>query len=104
MSRVEQQSGPSTDNALTMLPKGSDTEAARSWLRLICRRFGLGFHLDTPASEYVMDDGTRLDAEVAAALDDSIERAFALLGPVEPYDICVAEFQQIAAMSSTGAL
>lgn len=93
---------PSGTN-LTMLPDEADAATCREWFRLACRQFGLGFHPDTPASEYVSDDGTPLAPEVAAALDASIERCFAVLGDEEPYEVCMAEFQQMIATSSLDA-
>ena len=61
-----------------MLPANADGEACREWLRQVCSNFGIGFHLDTSAADYLSEDGTPLSLEVASTFDDSIHRVFAV--------------------------
>lgn len=68
----------------------------RDWLRCLVRDFGLGFHLDTPADEYVADDGLRLlPPRAGEELDRSIDRVFAVLGDEEPYEVCSEEMYRM---------
>jgi hypothetical protein len=69
------------------LPAGADEEACKEWLRRLCRDFGLGFHPDTPAADYIDGEGQSLPPEIVTALDDSIDRAFKILGD-EIYEVC----------------
>lgn len=83
-----------------MQPLSSDAQPddARLWLIDQVRRVGPGFHLDTPYTDYIDEEGlpTFTEAE-ATALEQSKERAFELLGDVEPYDICLPEIRWILA-------
>lgn len=68
------------------LPADADQEKCREWLRKLCRDFGLGFHPDSPADDYIDGDGLPFPPAVVSALDESVNRAFELLGD-EVYDI-----------------
>jgi hypothetical protein len=63
----------------------TDVERCKEWLRKLCRDFGLGFHPDTPASDYVNTEGLPLPPDVASALEDSLKRVFEILGDELPY-------------------
>lgn len=70
------------------LPTDADEETCKAWLRKLCRDFGLGFHPDTPASDYTNWEGLPLPPEVVTALDDSIDQAFEILGDEVLYTVC----------------
>ena len=71
-----------------LLPAGVDEEGCKEWLRKLCRDFGLGFHPDTPASDYTNSEGLPLPPDVVAALDDSMDRAFEILDEETLYTVC----------------
>lgn len=77
------------------LPADADEDGCKEWLRKLCRDFGLGFHPDTPASDYRNREGLPLPPDVVSALDDSLDRVFEILGDEAPYQLCceVAEEQ-----------
>ena len=74
------------------LTQGADSEECERWLHQFVRDFGLGFHPDTPADEYVDDDGHPLDAEIVKYLDESVARVFEILGDDRPCEIGMEEF------------
>jgi hypothetical protein len=71
------------------LPKDADAEAAEKWLRKLVRSIGFGFHPDTPGKDYVGPEAQRFSDAQCKALDESVERLFALLG--DPYEIAADE-------------
>lgn len=79
------------------LPADADETGCRDWLRKLCRDFGLGFHPDTQASDYKNWEGLPLPPDIVAALDDSIERTFRMLGDELPYDICAEVAEKMLA-------
>jgi hypothetical protein len=76
------------------LPDDADEETCKEWLRKLCWDFGMGFHPDTPADDYIDDQRRPLPPDLIDALDDSMDRAFELLGDVV-YEVCakVGELQ-----------
>lgn len=78
----------------------AQADDARLWLIDQVHRIGPGYHLDTPYADYIIDPDTPIPTfskSEARALDESKERAFQLLGDVEPYDICLDEIRWMLA-------
>lgn len=104
--RVDQTLGiimAGTIDEMEPLPVNADDKECREWLQRTCRVFGLGFHLDTPASDYVFSDGRTFTPSGAEELDQSINRVFEVLGEEEPYEVCADEFQAMMKMMLTPA-
>ena len=76
-----------------VLPENADSHTAALWLRQLYRTFGLGFHLDTPAEDYVDANGNSLTDQQRQDLDRSIERLFDLLP--DPYAIACDEMERM---------
>jgi len=76
-----------------VLPEDADRQAAELWLRQLYRDFGLGFHLDTPAQDYVDSSGNTLTGQDCQDLNRSIERLFKLLP--DPYAVACDEMQKM---------
>ena len=93
MRRMLTDNRTGSEIVLPVLPADADAATCETWLTQVCFLFGLGFHLDTPASDYVSDDGTALPNDVAESLDQSINRAFTLLGKERPYEVCMEAFE-----------
>jgi GMP synthase-like glutamine amidotransferase len=56
-------------------------ERAKLFIEQVARRIGVGFHPDTHAADYVDANGQYLfDEATAAALNEAMKRAFAILG------------------------
>jgi hypothetical protein len=85
------------------LPARADEEACKAWLRRLCRDFGLGFHPDTPASDYTNGEGLPFLPDVVTALDDSMDRAFEILDNETLYTVCaeVAEIMLAEVLASS---
>ena len=74
------------------LPVAATPEVAVLWLRQLIRDFGLGFHLDSAPEDYVRPDGTDYFAPTeCAALKESLDHLFVILGEERPYDVCADE-------------
>lgn len=76
------------------LPDNIDADGCKAWLRQLCHDFGVGFHPDTPASDYVNEEGLPLPPDVVSALDGSVRRAFEILGEEVLYTVC-AEIAEV---------
>lgn len=76
-------------------------EDAAEFVRACCREIGLGFHPDTPFSDYVefnrndvRENRDMFPPDDAARLDGCMKRAFLLLGE-GVYDVGLAEFAEM---------
>jgi len=76
-----------------ILPGDANKDEAEQWLRRLYREFGLGFHLDTPAGDYVDQNGDGLTEQQCKDLEDSIDRLFDLLP--DPYIIASDEMEKM---------
>lgn len=77
-------------------PAVADAGSAEAFLRWCCRAIGLAFHPDTGFRDYIEVDGTRtFTEEEASLLDDQMAAAFKFV--VDPYAVCLDEFQAMQA-------
>lgn len=76
---------------VSMLAPDSDATDAEKWLRALIREFGIGFHPDTPPSEYVDPEGRPLPSQDVDALEASLDLLFEVLGDESPYEMCLDE-------------
>jgi hypothetical protein len=83
------------------LPAGADENGCKEWLRKLCQDFGLGFHPDTPSSDYTNWEGLPLPPNVVSALDDSVDRAFEILGDEPLYTVCAEVAERMLADLAT---
>ena len=75
-----------------VLSAAATPEEAVLWLRQLVRDFGLGFHLDSAPEDYVTPKGEPcFTAEQCAALNESLNHLFVILGEERPYDVCADE-------------
>ena len=82
------------------LPEDANVQEAELWLRQLYRDFGFGFHLDTPACEYVDEEGNSFTEQQCEDLDGSIDRLFDLLA--DPYAIAVEEMEKMIEQGVNG--
>ena len=74
------------------LPAAATAEEAVLWLQHLIRDFGLGFHLDSAPEDYVWPDGTDYFTPTeCAAMNESLDQLFVILGEERPYDVCADE-------------
>lgn len=72
-----------------VLSAAATADEAVLWLHRLIRDFGLGFHLDSAPDDYLRPDGTAFfTTEDCAALNESLDHLFTILGEEKPYDVC----------------
>lgn len=76
-------------------PEVQDHESAVRFVQWCVEVLGLGYHPDTPFSDYVDRDGrATFSSSEAARLEEAAERAFAFC---DPYEIGQQEFERLLA-------
>ena len=74
-------------------PEVHDQEFAVRFIKWCVEQLGLGYHPDTPFSDYVGQGGQAVFApEEARLLDELTEKAFSFC---DPYDVGSQEFQRL---------
>ncbi len=83
---------------LPKLPANPSREQARAWYEDVVWEFGLGFHPDSPAADYVGNDGVRIfSQEEAAQFDHNLATVWPLIGDGKDdiYDVGLYLFWRI---------